>query len=96
MGLLRLLPVATIVLHHGPALVHQLLLKHTHITQSASWPRTMLRKQLVPILLLKYLILKKTHVLSFIITVQSERILNHNLKCVQSEDKYQKLQMTQM
>lgn len=83
MGLLRLLPVATIVLHHGPALVHQLLLKHTHITHSASW-------QLVPILLLKYLILKKTHVLSFIITVQSERILNHNLKCVQSEDKYQK------
>lgn len=40
--------------------------------------------------------LKKTHVLSFIITVQSERILNHNLKCVQSEDKYQKWQMTQM
>lgn len=29
-GLLRRLPVATVVLHHGPALVHQLLLKHTH------------------------------------------------------------------
>ena len=29
-GLLCLLSVATVVLHHGPALVHQLLLKHTH------------------------------------------------------------------
>lgn len=29
-GLLRRLPVATVIIHHGPALVHQLLLKDTH------------------------------------------------------------------